>query len=324
MKKVKQNSEKQNIEKSFYALGTLNNIRIFGFCDEAVLDAAVKRVLEIDDRMSAFKPQSDVSRLNQNAGNGFLEMHTETFELLRRSLAFSEMSGGAFDITVRPLAELWGIGKKGDYIPTEKEIQIAKRSVDYTKLILDEKTHRAALQDAGQAVDLGGIAKGFAAEEVKKILLQAGIKCALINLGGNILTIGTGPDGRPWKIGIQNPIAPTGKYLGVLSLVGKTIVTSGSNERFFIKDGIRYHHILDPRTGFPAQTGLLSVTAICGCSTDADALTTAIFVLGAEHGIALANELDAEVIFVTGNYDVIASNGLKDIFRLSNSNECET
>lgn len=321
MDRLREVPEKKYIEKSFFALGTLNIIRIFDRSDVGLFDLCVQRVLQIDDLMSAFKPQSDIAKLNQNAGAGFIEVHDETFSLFRRSLMFSEISDGAFDITVRPLTELWGIGKKGDHIPTEGEIKSILKSVDYKKLMLDERTHSAALKEAGQAVDLGGIAKGYAAEEVKKILLRHDVKCALINLGGNILTIGTGHNGLPWMIGIQNPIAPTGQHLGVLNIVDKTIVTSGSNERFFIKDGIRYHHILDPRTGFPAQTGLLSVTAICDCSTDADALTTSIFVLGPEHGLALAAKFNAEVVFVTENYEVIASNGLKDTFRLLNSNE---
>jgi FAD:protein FMN transferase len=321
MDRLREEPVKEYMEKSFFALGTLNIIRVFDRSDEDLLDLCAQRVLQVDDLMSAFKPQSDIARLNQNAGAGSVEMHEDTFGLLRRSLMFSELSDGAFDITVRPLTELWSVGKKGDHIPSDEEILRTKKSVDYKNLALDEKTHRAALKDAGQAVDLGGIAKGYAAEEVKDILLRHGVKSALINLGGNILTIGAGPEGHPWKSGIQNPIAPTGQYLGVINAVGKTIVTSGSNERFFIKDGIRYHHILDPRTGFPAQTGLLSVTAICDCSTDADALTTSIFVLGPERGMALASMFSAEVVFVTENYEVIASNGLKDTFRLLNSNE---
>jgi FAD:protein FMN transferase len=321
MDTLKRLPEKQNIEKRFPALGTLNSIRVFGRSDERILEPAVQRVLQIDDRMSAFKPQSDISKLNRNAGNGYTELHEETFRLILRSIAFSEMSGGAFDITVRPLTELWGIGKKGDYIPEEADIRNAKCLVDHTKLSADERTHSVSLALPGQAVDLGGIAKGYAADEVKRILLEADVKSALINLGGNILTIGDGPDDRPWRIGIQNPIAPTGQYLGILSTADRTVVTSGSNERFFIKDGIRYHHILDPRTGYPAQTGLLSVTAVCGSSTDADALTTSIFVLGAERGMALAERFGAEVIFVTENYEVIASNSLRDTFRLSDSIE---
>ena len=309
-------------EKKFFALGTLNHIKIWGNFDEQLLNAAVQRVLEIEALLSAFINKSDVSRINQNAGKGFVSIQEETYAIIHRALEFSQISDGDFDITVRPLIECWGIGKKKNYIPKEEEIIRMKRLVDYRKLILDEKNCRAALTDEGQAIDLGGIAKGYAADEIKRIFIENNVESALINLGGNILTIGCQHDGRPWKIGIQNPIAPTGTYMGVLSAIDKTIVTSGSNERFFIKDVIRYHHILDSRTGMPAQSKILSVTAICGCSVDADALTTSFFVLGPERGMELAEKRKAEVIYVTENLDVIASVGIKDKFKLIN-NEME-
>lgn len=315
------NDMKSKIEKSFFALGTFNHIRIFDQLDEQLLELAIQRIAEIETFMSAFQEDSDVSRINRNAGSGLVPIRAETYALIQKALEFSELSDGAFDITVRPLVDLWGIGKKMNYIPKEEEIIKTKQLVNYRKLILDEKSHSAALTEKGQAIDLGGIAKGYAAEEVKRIFLENGVKSALINLGGNILTIGCQLDGQPWKIGVQNPTAPTGKSIGVLSVVDKTIVTSGSNERFFMKDGIRYHHILDPRTGMPAQSGILSVTVICDSSTDADALTTAIFALGPERGMELVKKREAEVIFVTENLDVIASIGLKDKFKLLNINE---
>jgi len=318
---LNENQMKSNSERIFYALGTLNQIKIFDRLDEQLLDIAVQRVLEIETLMSAFKTDSDVSKINQNAGKGFVSIQAETYRLIKRSLAFSKMSDGAFDITVRPLVELWGIGKKKNYIPTEEELICTGKLVDYRKLILDKNNHRAALRDNGQAIDLGGIAKGYAAEEIKRIFAENKVKSALINLGGNIVAIGSQPDGKVWKIGIQNPCAPTGKYFGFLSIIDKTIVTSGINERFFMKDGIRYHHILDPRTGMPASNKILSVTVICDCSTDADALTTTLFVIGAEHGMELVKKLKTEAIFVTESLDIIASIGLKDKFNLFNNNE---
>ena len=317
----KNNNTQSNSERSFYALGTLNHIRISGSLHEQLLDSAIQRVRQIEEMMSAYQADSDVSKLNRNAGKGFVPIRTETFELIKKSIAFSEMSQGAFDITIRPLTELWRIGKQGDKIPDREDILRSKKLADYRKIILDEKSQSAALTDQGQAIDLGGIAKGYAADEVKRILSESEVKSALVNLGGNILAIGAQEDGAPWRIGIQTPTAPTGKYFGSLSATDQTIVTSGSNERFFMKDGVRYHHILDPRTGMPAQTGLLSVTAVCGSSADADALTTSVFVLGAERGMDLMKRYRAEVIFVTENLDVIVSNGLKDQFHFYNNNE---
>jgi thiamine biosynthesis lipoprotein len=171
-----------------------------------------------------------------------------------------------------------------------------------------------ALKKTGQSLDLGGIAKGYAADEVRHILTKNGVKSAMINLGGNIVAIGRRPDGKPWQIGIQNPLQPTGIYLGVISAEDKTVVTSGCNERFFMKDGVRYHHIIDPRTGKPAQSGLLSVTAVCKNSAEADALTTALFILGQEKGLKLLKKFKAEAIFVKEDLSVFATPGLAKCF----------
>lgn len=304
------------MNKTFLALGTINNIKVFNCENEAIVEEAITRVAEIDDRMSAFKVESDISKLSKNAGKGFQKVHEDTFNLICKAIEFSVLSDGAFDITIRPLVELWGINKKGNFVPSDSEIEELLPLVHYQDILLDQKFCSVALKKAGQSLDLGGIAKGFAADEVKRILLENGIQSALINLGGNIVTIGTRPDGQPWQIGIQNPLAPTGQFLGILSAADKTIVTSGTNERFFIKEGVRYHHILDPRTGRPVQSSLLSVTAICTCSTDADALTTALFILGPQKGLPLLSKIGAEAVFIADDLTITASQGLKGQFKI--------
>lgn len=314
--KLKEKVAAKYIDRCFSALGTVNYIKIYNSGKEEIIELAVNRVFEIEQMMSAFKLNSDIGRLNINSGNGFTGVHQDTMKLLNRAVEFSEMSSGAFDITVRPLVELWGIGRKKNFIPDKHEINKVKKLVNYRDVLLDNAGSGAALRNAGQAVDLGGIAKGYAADEVKRILLENKIEKALINLGGNIVTIGTRPDGQVWQVGVQNPMASSGKYLGTLGLSDKTIVTSGSNERFFIKDGIRYHHILDPRTGKPARSSLLSVTAVCDCSMDADALTTALFILGIERGLELLEKLKAQAVFVTENLNIIVTTGLKDNFKV--------
>lgn len=305
------------INRDFYALGTINCIKVFDSAEIAVLDMALKRINSIERQMSAFLPDSDIVGITKNAGNGYVNVHEDTFRLLERGLLFSKLSQGAFDMTVRPLVELWGIGKKLNHIPREEDIKNALKLVSYKDLLLDKKHLRAKLKSPGQAIDLGGIAKGYAADEVKRILNENNINNALINLGGNVLTMGRRPDGGPWQIGIQNPLAPTGSPLGRLALTDKTIVTSGSNERFYIKDGIRYHHLLDPRTGKPARSSLLSVTVITDCSTDADALTTAVFVLGIEAGLPLLNKYRAEAVFITDQLGIYLTEGLKDMFTVN-------
>ena len=315
MKKGKINAQK-TIDKTFFALGTVNTIMLNHCGNLNIIEKAIQRVYEIDDRMSAFKDDSDVSMISANAGLGLLKVHKETFDLIEKAVKFGDLSNGAFDITMRPIVELWGINKKENYIPSDFEIQEALKLVNYKDIILDQKNCSVALKKTGQSIDLGGIAKGYAADEVKRILLENGIESAIINLGGNVVTIGEKLPGQEWRVGIQNPLAPTGEYLGALSATNKTIVTSGSNERFFIKDGVRYHHILDPRTGSPAQSELLSATAICGSSTDADAITTALFILGPQNSIELLKQLKVETIFVTKDMSIMGSNGLAGNFEV--------
>lgn len=305
-------SDRDAMHCRFLSLGTMNEIQTFEAAEDALI-LAENRVREIDDRMSVFKEESDIACLNRYAGRHAVTVHRDTWQLLALSKSICEASEGAFDITVRPLTALWGIGKSKNRVPSDGEIANVQKLVDSRKLLCDARHPRAYLKKAGQAVDLGGIAKGFAADEVKRILLENGVKSALINLGGNIVAVGKQPDGQPWNIGIQNPAAPRGEFLGMLSAADCAVVTSGSNERFFIKDGERFHHLLDPRTGRPARSGLLSVTVICPNSVMADALSTALFVGGMQKS-SLLQKYDAEAIFATEQGEIFATQGLSGQF----------
>lgn len=308
--------KKKTAEKAFFALGTVNAVKIYGSNDVSAVDAAIARIREIEDRMSAFLPDSDLAVLRKNAGYGLKEIHRDTFRVLQKAASFGVLTDGAFDVTVRPLVELWGINKKDHFIPSEEAIGIARSLVDYRDLQLDQNLWSASLARRGQAVDLGSIAKGFAADEAGQILLSRGIECAIINLGGNVLTLGKRPDEAPWRIGVQNPLAPSGQPIGILSVDGGTsVVTSGSNERFFIRDGKRYHHLLDPRTGKPAQNSLLSVTVLSPCSADADAATTALFLLGPEKAEPILRKIRAEAVFVANDLSVTVTRGLLNRFQ---------
>ena len=294
----------------FFALGTMNSIEIFDAQKKAAVQKAVERVFEINSRMSAFLPDSDLSRIGREAGKNFQKVHPDTFGLIEKAIRFGDLTGGIFDITINPLVELWGINKKGDFVPSETEIRKALELVDYKSVRLDQGSQSCRLAKEGQSIDLGGIAKGFAADEVKRILAENNVGSALVNLGGNVVAVGSRPDGRPWTVGIQNPLAPRGESIGCLSVRDKTVVTSGCNERFFVRHGVRYHHILDPRTGKPAQDSILSVTAVCDCSADADALTTALFILGPEKSFPLIEKFGAEAVFLFGDLSAAVTPGL--------------
>ncbi len=304
------------IIRQFKGLGTFNYIKVYDSCDEGLIDCAVARVVEIDDRMSVFKPNSDISRINRFSGIKPVVVHPETLRLLGVAKTLGDYSEGAFDITIRPLVELWGINKKMNYVPSQNEIYVTKKLVNYKDIYLDNRSGTAFLKEPGQALDLGGIAKGYAADQVKRILINGGVKKALINLGGNVVAIGSKNRNMPWNIGIQNPLAPTGEFFGAVSLKNKTIVTSAGNERFFVKDGVLNHHILNPLTGRPAKSGLLSITVICSTSVLADALSTAIFILGIEKGLKLLKRFKADGVFVADDSKIFVTEGLQKCFDL--------
>lgn len=311
---LKINNKNYTCEKTFTSLGTINRIIAYGKKSNEAVNASVKRVVELDDMMSAFKDASDVMKINNNSGLKAQKVNMDTFNLLKHSLEFSSISRGAFDVTIRPLTNLWGVGKKLNYIPEKAEIEKVLEFVNYKDIELNELNCTVYLKRKGQAIDLGGIAKGYAADEVKRIMEQHKIKDALINLGGNVVVLGKNPQGDLWKIGIQNPFSATGNYIATVEVTNKAVVTSGSNEQFFIKNGVRYHHIINPHTGYPVNKGLLSVTVICESSTDADAITTALFVSDMDNAIPILKRINAEGIFVMENGDMYVTEGLKENF----------
>ncbi len=303
--------------KTFRALGTINSIFIPRCHDiKAVLEAA-RRVEAIDDHFSAFKQSSDVSLINSNAGKRYVKVHADTIGILKRAVELSEETDGAFDVTTRALVDLWDRAKKQKMIPDKNDIEKACQLVGYQKLLLDEENFRVMLRQKNQQICLGGIAKGYAADEVKRILFEHDISNALINLGGNIFTMGEQQTQKPWIIGIQDPTKITGAFLGTLEMNNETAVTSGSNERFFIKNGRLYHHILDPRTGIPSSCGLLSVTLVGECSMVMDALATAIFVLGMKKGLPLLKRYHAHAIFIGTDGKIFLTKGLHQRFKMA-------
>ncbi|HWT76126.1 MAG TPA: FAD:protein FMN transferase [Mobilitalea sp.] len=303
------------IKQQFEALGTLNTIMIYKNTNAKLLQDSIHRVMEIDNKMSVYKQDSEITKINLAAGNQEASISDETMELISLAKEMSKQSDGAFDITIGPLARLWGIGKSNNSIPLNDEIMECCKLVNYQDIMINRTKKSILLKKQNQSIDLGGIAKGYAADEVKRILVEGGADSALINLGGNIITIGRKPDKKSWRIGIQNPLAPRGEYVGYVLVENQTIVTSGSNERFFIKNGIRYHHLLDPLTGSPAQSGLLSVTVICESSVIADALTTALFILGMEKGISLLGYFQADAVFLTEDGGIFITDGLKEKYQ---------
>lgn len=280
------------VQKSEMLMDTVVTLTASGSGAEVAVTESLTRMHQLEKMLSPNLPDSDVSRLAQMAGSGqWVELHPEVYHILTVAQEYAAQTNGAFDVTAKPLVDLWGIGTDHSRVPAPAEIAKAQKLVNWQKLELNEGTHSARLLEAGMGVDLGGLAKGMAADEVRKIYRRHGIKDGLINLGGSSMyALGVNREGHPWRIGLRHPRQEDAKEkIAVLPLSDEALSTSGDYERFFEEGGQRYHHIIDPRLGRPAQSGLMSVTITAADNVEdagllTDLLTTAVFVLGPEQG----------------------------------------
>jgi len=296
-------------------------ITIFDSSKEKELEEAFELIKEIDNKMSKNKETSEVSAINSKAGKDYVSVSKETFEVIKKSEAFYKTSKGYFDITIGPLVELWDIGPTTGHIPKETEIQKVLELINYNNIMFNESNYEIKLSKENMIIDLGGIAKGYAADVVVDYFKTSGINKAIINLGGNVSVMGQKNEDDLWSVGIQNPLEPTGSSLGILKASNLSVVTSGTYQRYFEEDGVRYHHILDPKDGYPIRNNLQSVTIVTEISLRADALSTTLFALGLEEGLELANNDESiEAIFVTKENKIYLTDGIKDNFKLLRNN----
>lgn len=324
--KIEENNEdKKEVakERSIMALGTFITLKAMDGTDEnikAALDESIEKIREIENKVSINIESSEVSKINRNADEQITIITEDTNYLIKKSIYYSQLSNGAFDVSVYPLVKLWGIGTEDARIPSNDEISNALQKVSYENIQFNENEGTAYLKVKGSGIDLGAIAKGYVGDKVKEIFKEKNITSGFLNFGGNILVIGEKLDGSSWKIGIRNPRKESGEYYGIVSVKDKTIVTSGDYERYFEENGKRYHHIINPETGYPVENDLISTTIIADKSIDADALSTAVYVLGKEKGIGLLEEIDGiEGIFVTKDKKVYTTSGVGNSFRITDS-----
>lgn len=310
--------EKNEVIRSGYALGTIINLNACGNKAQKAIDEAFERLNNIDDKMSAFKENSDISKINYGAGTREEVISSDTYFVVKKAVEYSKILEGTFDPTIRPLVKLWSIGTKEEKIPESSEIETTLKLVNYNDVVLEESNHSIMLKHKKQALDVGGIAKGFAADEVRDIFLKHNIKSGLIDLGGNIFALGSKEDGSAWRVGIQNPFKSRGEFLGILSVENKSIVTSGNYERYFMKDGKRFHHIIDPKTGYPSESKIISATIISDNSIDGDGLSTGVYILGVEKSLSIIEKIKGiDAILVTEDKKVYMTSGVKNIFMLT-------
>ncbi|MBA5851243.1 FAD:protein FMN transferase [Clostridium sp. cel8] len=313
-------SKKDPISKTKYMLGTICTINVYDEKDETAVDKAFERIKKIEDKMSVNKSGTELDKVAENAGKKYVKVSDDTFYVLKKGKYYSEQSKGVFDITIGPLVKLWGIGTDNAKLPSSQEIESKKELVNYKDLLLDEKNKKVMLAKEGMSLDLGGIAKGYAADEATRILRENGVEHAIVNLGGNVVVLNNNVDGNPWRIGVQDPFESRGDAVGVLNETNKTVVTSGIYERYFKKNGKIYHHILDPFTGYPMDNNLASVTLITSVSINADAMTKNIFHLGVEKGLEYVKNIDnLQAVFITKDKKIYITSGLKGNFKVIDS-----
>lgn len=285
--------------------------------DESILDDAIAECQRYDDLLSKTKEGSDVWKINHANGER-VAVSDETLDIIRKALEYSQLSDGKFDITIEPCVALWDFtGENMGVLPDEAQLAEAASHVDYTKV---DVTDEGVQLPAGETIDLGAIAKGYITDRIKDFLVERGITCGMLNFGGNVLAIGTKPDGSDWNIGIQDPGSTTGESIAVVPVSDSAVVTSGIYERGFDVDGVRYHHILDTSTGWPVQNELAGITILAGDAFDADALSTTVFAMGLEEGTAFVEGLDGvEAVFITRDEQVSWTSGLNDRLTLLNN-----
>lgn len=295
-----------------FAMDTVMELTVYG--EKAALDSAEALIGRLEGLLSVTDTASEIYALNHT---GSCVLSEETGALLEQALYLCGRTDGALDISIYPVVRAWGF-TTGEYqVPDGEALAALLKNVDY-KQIQYEPSSRAAQLPDGVEIDLGSIAKGYTGDKLIDLLRNGGVSSALINLGGNVQTLGSKPDGSPWRVAMRDPVGDG--YIGILEAVDKAVITSGGYERYFEQDGTVYWHIIDPSTGQPARNGLLSVTIVGDSGALCDALSTSLFVMGAEDAAAFWQASgDFEAVFVDEDGNITITEGLENSFSLSAS-----
>jgi len=304
-------SKEKSISKSAVFFDTYITISIFGSDDASTLDECMTICGDFENMLSATVPESDIYKINHSNGQ-FVAVNYETLKLIEDSIYYSTISDGMFDITVYTDYALWDFHAPGNPLPDNNDIQESIKHINYRNIVTDKNTCSVKLLDPDTQIELGGIAKGYIADKLGEHLLSQGITSAIINIGGDIKTIGSKPGNKPYTIGIQDPNEQSG-IITTLSISDLSVTTSGIYERYILSEGMKYHHILDPQTGYPVNTDVKSVTVISKNAETADALCTSVILLGKDAALPLIESTnDAECIIVTTDDNEYLSSGMQN------------
>ncbi len=298
-----------------FMFDTFLNISIYDGGKDNQLNSIFQQVYsrsrEIEVEFSVFQEDSLAQQINREAAKQPVPINEDFSRVLQTAMEVSQWSGGAFDITVKPLSDLWNFQSPSPSVPDEEEIDRARACVGYQNIEISDRTIR--FRSSGTQIEFGAVAKGFAVQEAADQLRELGVEKAIVNYGGNVALVGEKKEGTSFSVGIQTPFGAAGEYFALLSLSDCALATSGAYERNFTEDGVLYHHILDPKTGYPAESGLKSVTVVCEDASRADALSTAFFVMGLERSLEAVNELEGvEAVLVDEENFIYVTDGLID------------
>ncbi|WP_338218097.1 FAD:protein FMN transferase [Lacticaseibacillus salsurivasis] len=305
-----------------FSLGTVCTIRVYDKGHSQAVHDALQAVEHVNDEATLTKKGSILDSINVDAGIRPTKVPKDFWPLIKKAVYFSKNSDGHFDLAIGAITNLWKIGLPGARVPAQSEINTALSLVNWRNVQLDDNQHTIFLTKKGMRLDFGGIAKGWAADEARKVLRKDGVTTAVIDLGGNIIVVGHSPRGasRRWRVGIQNPKETRGNALGTIMTENKSIVTAGTYEQYLMSHGHKYIYLFDARTGYPYDNHLASVTIVSPKSVDGDALSNAAFAKGLAKGLRYMNRKSSQkiqAIFVTNEKKVYLTNGLKNNFKLN-------
>lgn len=298
--------EANSYSTEFFAMDTLMSITAYGEQAQESVESAEKYINNLENLISSTKKNSEIYQLNEKKS---MMVSDDVYKILKNAVEASQETGGKFDATIESISDLWQIGTDDAHVPKQSEIDEALKSVDYHNIVLGDNNQVTLKNNA--KIDLGGIGKGYAADQVVKILKSYNIDQALIALAGNIYVIGAKNENSGWVVGVANPDNSADSLVS-LELEDESIVTSGDYERYFEKDGIIYHHIMDSKTGYPAKSDLRSATVLMKDSTKADAYATALYIMGKDTAMKFCEDHGIEAIFVTKDKKIYATDGIHD------------
>lgn len=311
MRQFRTEQQGRECTRQLFAMDTFMSFTAYGKNSEEAVEAAMKEVQRLDALLSAGDEDSEVFQINRDGSGTVSE---DTGNILKRAMEIYEATDGLFDFTVYPLMELWGFTSQEYHVPSEEELSEVLPLVNASKIRLDGTE---VTLGKGQRIDFGGIAKGYTSARIMDIFRKYGVVSGMVSLGGNVQVLGTKPDGSEWQIGIQDPDSGQGEVLAVLAVEDKAVITSGGYERYFEEDGNTYIHIIDPRTGYPADAGLISVTIVSEDGTLADALSTSFYIMGLDDAVTCwrSSEDDFDMVLVRDNGEIFVTEGISSAFR---------